>query len=213
MDDYKYKGLDLTGRIFGELVIKLLKGKRFTRQEAIRLVKEYHMTNGGICERKSYVQTFKSATRIYNEIVNISYSVWEVSDGEKPIEVVLRTPKQEDITYKQDKVIGEGDDIVYVYYYDGYKELHRLKGSDIYPCKIGMSSKREPLQRVVEQASSTLPEKPHIGLIIRCNDSKSLETALHNILKVKGRQIEDSVGHEWYFTTPEEVEQLFILIK
>lgn len=213
MEEYRFKGIDLTGKSFGKILIQEMKGKKFTRQDAINIVKKYHLDNGGICERKSYVATFKASTRIYNEIVNISYGYWQIVDGDKPVQVVIKTPKENTISYMQDKVIGEGKDIVYVYYYDGYKELYSLKKSDIYPCKVGMSSKREPLQRIIEQATSTLPEKPHIGLIIKCDDSKTLESALHNVLRLRGRQINDSVGTEWFLTTPNEIEEIFYLIK
>ncbi|MCH3923261.1 GIY-YIG nuclease family protein [Limosilactobacillus sp.] len=103
-------------------------------------------------------------------------------------------------------------DAVYLYYYDKYKELAELKGQHVWECKIGRTE-TDPISRVLGQAGTCYPELPHIALILNCDNSSLMEKALHSILKVKGRWLSDSPGKEWFITSPEEVENLYLFMR
>ena len=107
-----------------------------------------------------------------------------------------------------DKELGVGNSSVYVYYYDSYKDLAILKGLQSWQCKVGRSDV-EPLQRIIGQAGTCYPEFPHVALVIYCDDSAQMETALHAILKLQKKHIESAPGTEWFMTSPEEIEKLY----
>lgn len=98
-------------------------------------------------------------------------------------------------------VVGHGKQSVYVYYYEHY---HHYRETYYWPCKIGMS-KKSVVKRIKEQLKTAVPEVPTLSLVIKTDTAYLLEQALHAILAVKGRQLENSPGLEWYNTTPDEV--------
>lgn len=98
-----------------------------------------------------------------------------------------------------------------VYYYDTYKKYAETCGHSIWECKIGRTDK-DPLQRIFGQAGTCYPELPHIALIMKCSNSFQLESALHNILKLRNRWIENAPGTEWFLTSPAEVESFYHMI-
>ena len=65
------------------------------------------------------------------------------------------------------------------------------------------------LQRIIGQAGTCYPEFPHVALVIYCDDSAQMETALHAILKLQKKHIESAPGTEWFMTSPEEIEKLY----
>ena len=145
---YKYKNLELTPAIFKELLIEIFDGKEFKRSDVIKEIMEYHINNGGICEKNEYIGTFKSAVEKLKEngIVNRGYGVWCLNYKEKETTVYVSEKKVEKI--QADEEYGKGNYAVYVYYYDVYKELAKLKGEKYFPCKIGRTD-RDPLQRII----------------------------------------------------------------
>lgn len=113
--------------------------------------------------------------------------------------------------YEADKIIGVGNSSVYLYYYNTYKKYAEKCGEKIWECKIGRTDK-DPLHRILGQSGTCFPEIPHIALIIKCQNSLYLEQAIHSILKIRGKWIEDAPGTEWYLTSPNEVESIYNLI-
>lgn len=209
MEDYKYYGLELTANVFKELLIELYDGKQFKRQDAIDTIVSFHKDHGGFTNKNGYVAVFKNASRrLSNEgLENIGYGTWRLNYKKETLEIV-EEQKSEDISYTVDKIIGEGNNAVYVYYYDTYKELAELKDQAYWECKIGRTD-REPIQRVLNQAGTCHPEYPHIALVINCPNSNVLESALHNTLKLRGRHLPDAPGDEWFITSPDEIEDIY----
>ena len=67
--------------------------------------------------------------------------------------------------------------------------------------------------RVKGQMTAAIYEKSKIGLEIRTDNPRCLEKAIHAILELKGRKIDtDSGGNEWFYTSPNEVRIIQILI-
>jgi len=108
-------------------------------------------------------------------------------------------------------MVGQGDGFVYVYYLPAYAAMAASEGKKTWPCKVGRSS-RDPVLRIMSQARTALPERPEIALVMRTNDSSALESALHSILRLRGRWRFDSPGSEWFDTSPDEVLSIYHLI-
>ena len=87
--------------------------------------------------------------------------------------------------------------------------MSTLQGKSSWECKIGRTDV-DPISRIISQAGTCYPELPHIALIINCDDSNLLEKTLHDILKLKKRWLSNSPGKEWFITSPEEVEQIYV---
>lgn len=216
MEEYEYGNLPLTPAIIEELTVKLFNGKMVKRDEIIRTVLEYHKTNGGLDpEAKDFSRSVKTALASMSKkgwSTNKSYGFWEIHREDSPIIVnVNEEEKEEDIikddTPSPNSIYGSGDSSVYLYYYEAYKKLSLLQNVQTWPCKIGKTD-RNPVTRILSQISTALPELPTIEYIIETDDASLLETTLHSILKLKGKQIEESPGTEWFDTNPDEIIEL-----
>ena len=208
--DYKYKGLELTPAIFMDLLIQFFDGKQFSRQDALNQVLKYHSDNGGLLNKSSYISVFKKAAQTLKNqgIDNVGYGIWRLNYEKQSIDIVAPANNGKEEIYSADKEIGSGKYSVYVYYYDCYKALARMKGRNNWECKIGRTD-TDPISRVFSQAGTCYPELPHLALIIYCNDSALLEKALHSILKLQNKWLPLSPGKEWFLTSPEEIEMIY----
>ncbi len=208
--EYKFLGIELTPTVFQELLIKLFDGKQFSRKEAINTITKYHAYNGGILNKSSYISVFKKASqKLKNSgISNIGYGVWKLTYTIKETKIYKPQNNQKQLLISSDKNIGTGKNAIYVYYYDSYKKLSELQGKEFWECKIGRTD-INPISRIIGQASTSYPELPHIALIIYCDNSGLLERTIHDILKIKQRWLSNSPGKEWFFTSPEEIEQIY----
>ncbi|MGN0988232.1 MAG: GIY-YIG nuclease family protein [Otoolea sp.] len=210
--EYNYAGVELTPNLFAELLILLFDGKQFKRTTAIEMVTKYHEDSGGILGKKDYVSVFKKACQnlsMYG-LSNIGYGTWRLNYKIHEVEVI-EEDVNDTVDYAADKTIGSGNYSVYVYYYDTYKKHAENCGQSVWECKIGRTDK-DPLQRIFGHAGTCYPELPHIALVMKCSNSFQLESALHNILKLRKRWLEDAPGTEWFLTSPTEVESLYQMI-
>ena len=215
-NEYKYSGVKLTPGIFRELLIEFFDGAIFSRQTAITTISENHIQRGGIIEQgRDLVMVFKKATQNLQKqnagLLNKGYGMWELHYKKTETTIIEDGLSEEKTNYLADEIIGIGDNAIYVYYYDIYYEMAKLKGLTVWECKVGRTD-RDPINRVLGQTGTCYPELPHIALIIKCDDSSVLEAALHNILKMRGRWIENAPGTEWFMTTPQEIKDIYLKI-
>lgn len=215
-NSYKYSSVKLTPAIFRELLIEFFDGTLFSRQTAITTISEHHVQQGGIIEQgRDLVAVFKRATQDLQKqnigLINKGYGMWELHYEKNKTTVVKHDVIEEKVNYTADETIGVGDNAIYVYYYDVYFEMAKLKGLTAWECKVGRTD-RDPINRILNQAGTCYPELPHIALIIKCDDSSVLEAALHNILKIRGRWISNAPGTEWFMTTPQEIKDIYFKI-
>lgn len=206
---YEYFGVELTPAVMKELLIKLFDGKQFKRNDAVNKILDFHKQNGGIVSNKDYATVFKAATKWLKNsgLVNCGYGVWRLNYEKQEVEIE-EVSQLKNIDYTADEVIGTGDYSIYVYYYDIYKKYAELKNEKYFPCKIGRTD-RDPIQRVLGQCGTCYPEIPHISLIINCEDSIKLESAIHSILKYQNKWMEDAPGSEWFITNPHEIKDIY----
>ena len=122
------------------------------------------------------------------------------------------TPRRKNMIPNSDlaseRTIGSGRSSVYLYYYPQYRERAESKGEKVWECKIGRTIHSEADGRIREQATG-LPESPKIGLHIKTDKHKKIERIIHDILKVRGKHIEEAPGTEWFLTSPSEVEEIY----
>ena len=223
MNDYRYMEVELTPEIFAELMILLYSNKIFERQKCIDCIVEYHLSNGGICNHKSYTSQFKKACERLRKkgfnLQNIGYSKWNLLNPDNMQyqnywnkDIIDNKIVNENLENIETKEIGVGDQIVYVYYYPVYRKYAILNGKSDWECKIGMTTKNL-WDRIYSQAATSFPEEPFIALIIKCDDAHAIELILHKILKNKKKWIEIAPGKEWFLTNPEEIETIYNNIK
>ena len=161
-----------------------------------------------ISDRKLAKMLGIGKTDVYDERERLKQERWGI---EKVVEKV-DTSKV--------KVIGSGNQFVYLYYFPTCRlnSIYYTKYIDdshetlIYKCNIGKTTGGVK-DRVSAQIGQQLPEKPKIALIIRTDDCASLETEIHDELKRWRKWLDpkysDVVGEEWFLTNPAEVEGIF----
>jgi hypothetical protein len=215
--DYPYRGVPLAPTIIVQLTKELFAGKLVTRSDiADRLPKE-HLKRGGLPPKRSNVRSsIDEALRILQKtglVENVSRGYWKVLPTNT--EVTTEVPQTPDNLVQQapvtgqsaetvaDVVIGEGPASVYLYYLPTYRTRAQERGEKRWPCKIGRTD-QNPLQRVLSQAATALPEKPIVAVAFRTKYSAALETAFHSIFTLRGLAVQDAPGTEWFLTSPEE---------
>ena len=125
------------------------------------------------------------------------------------------TPRRKNMIPNSDldpeRTIGSGQGSVYLYYYPQYRERAESESEKVWECKIGMTMHSEADGRIKEQATG-LPENPKIGLHIKTDKHRQIERIIHEILKVRGKHIDEAPGKEWFLTSPSEVEEIYKFI-
>ncbi|PWG64445.1 GIY-YIG nuclease family protein [Bifidobacterium callitrichidarum] len=213
--EYRYIDVPLQPSIFAEILLLLFNGKRFKREQAIEEVRQYHQEHGGSLDHFSGPGVFKKAASYLKGqgLTNVNYGYWTLDNQEsltQPESIPAFSNTENSATDTDtsmtlaDQVIGQGNAAVYLYYFDAYREKAARAGKTYWPCKIGRTD-TDPLSRIYGQSRTCFPEAPHVALVIKTDDSSTLETTIHGILKLQGRQLPDAPGSEWFNTNPESV--------
>jgi len=230
-DGYQFKNLPLTPAIIENLILDLFSGKLVERSVISKEVMDAHLARGGKKPRArnldDSVKRALAKLKSHGLVENPSPGYWRIDPGatahEPPLMPqttdALSSPSCEESSNTgnlggeslpdpvADLVIGSGDGAVYLYYLPTYRILAEKNGENVWPCKIGRTE-RDPLVRVLSQASTALPETPHVALIVRTQFPVAWESALHGVLTLRGLKIEQSPGSEWFLTSPDEVIEL-----
>lgn len=219
MDAYKFKNLPLTPSMIEDLIITLLDGKTLKRDSIVKIILDFHISNGGLNpEANDISRSVKKALSNLQEkgyASNKAYGHWEISKNESQLQIdepTFEKYRVEIDDIPSHKIYGKGDFAVYLYYFPTYKILSESKGQSTWPCKIGRTD-RDPLLRIISQVSTALPEVPTIEFIIKSDDSFSLEKMIHSVLAFQGKNIKDSPGVEWFDTNPNEVLEIIKFVK
>ena len=215
--EYPHAGKHLNKPIIRDIILSVYPGNGyFTVNEFGEMIVKHHEENGG----KSWKAVEKDAPirRVLQECVE-RHGWKRVKEGKafswglpkertEPPKESTEPPKGYPVTL----TLGSGAGAVYVYYYPRDKKLAESEGKSVWECKIGMTGS-DVGSRVKGQLTAAIYEKPEIGLEIRTDNPRCLETAIHAILELKGRKIDtDGGGNEWFFTSPNEVMMIYILI-
>jgi hypothetical protein len=221
-EGYRYHGQPLTPASIKELIIELFNGKVVERRIIVEEVLRTHLERGGNKPRASdYPRSVKKALSELQDdgyAKNPSYGYWRIYSPEVlltgepeahsvgPVTCTLEPdedkPLAPDMT--ADVIVGDGTSAVYLYYLPSYRISAKERAEGRWPCKIGRTDS-DPLTRIISQAATALPERPHIALIIKTPNPGAWESAIHGALSVRGLQIDDVPGSEWFLTSPDEV--------
>ena len=103
--------------------------------------------------------------------------------------------------------LGTGNKWVYCFYFEleQYKAIR--DGKWCWKCNIGRT-RNNPYDRIITQTRGA-PKAPIIPLLIRTDDERTLESYIHNILKVRGRHLTNTDTNEDFLTCPSEVARIF----
>lgn len=211
------------------LVVELFAGKIMSRPAIVDEVLRTHLSRGGLAPTAQDVAlSAKKALATLRDkglVENPSFGYWRVlgenQDSSVQADLTNEVAESSDSdstetesstsidsqTPTADTVIGTGDSAVYLYYLPAYR-LQAESNEDVFwPCKIGRTD-RDPKLRILAQAATALPERPHIALVVKTTKPLALESTIHNVLTLRGRKINDSPGAEWFLTSPSEVRAI-----
>jgi len=216
---YRYKGIPPSPSIVAELTKQLFAGQLVDRQKIIDGVRNFHVKHGGSPPQvTNFANTVKKALADMKKIgdaENPSSGYWKILPAstdftlehaavELPVSIdepSISAGSRDDVL--AEVVLGSGPSSVYLYYLPSYRIRAEERGEHSWPCKIGRSE-QDPLQRVLAQAGTALPEKPVVAVLLRTNYSAALEKAFHGVLTLRGLAVRDAPGVEWFLTSPDE---------
>ena len=211
-NQYEYIERSLTPRIAQSLIIELFAEQTVQKQEMMRVIDETHLERRGQPSRARFHHPVTLALcnmKREGLAENPRQGVWFIpssTQGDESADDESVAP--EGTNLNPEKTIGSGKDSVYLYYYPAYQRLAELEGEEVWPCKIGKTT-RNAISRITSQTRTALPEYPRVGLIIKTDKLRLMETTIQNILKIQGKQKQDAPGKEWFITSPSEVEQVY----
>ena len=205
-DQYKYAGKTLTPNVARELIQELFAEQTVQKQEIMKVVDKTHLERGGLPARAKFPPVTMALTEMKKAglATNPSQGNWlifSIPQNDDSVDV-----EQDDL--KPEKIIGSGKQSVYLYYYPAYKHLAESQAEEVWACKIGMA-RSDPINRILSQTRTALPEYPKVGLIINTDESSLMEGIIQDILRLLHRQKQDAPGNEWFITSPSEVEQIY----
>jgi hypothetical protein len=227
--DYRFKDAPLTPAVVEFLALELFPGKLVERHVLEEEVVRAHVSRGGKQpppeavgrSSKKGLSSLKGKGLVENPVLGHwrfpsasqpsatpPSATLDSTETESPIGSKETSIVQEDLPEAiADRVLGIGPAAVYLYYLPVYRLRAEEHSQKFWPCKIGRTD-RDPVARILAQAATALPESPHVALVIRTSFALAWEAALHGVLTLRGRQIEDIPGAEWFLTSPDEVYSL-----
>jgi len=204
---YKYENMPLIPTIAAELICEIFleKGNVNIREIRTQIV-QLHEKRGGQPTRRS------SPNPVILEGLQILRQSGQATNLGTGIASYWRIHEKESEEGDTDKtvIIGIGKSSVYLYYYPSHRQNARLNKKSEWECKIGKTDD-DSHERVRQQTDSPtgLPELPQLGLIIKTDNAKEIERAIHNILIAKGKHKKDAPGKEWFITSPVVVAEIY----
>lgn len=224
MENYKYRGFKLTASIAEELILEIMNTQEQTlsRIEIGTKVFELHEQRGGLKNespdpirnviKKALTNLQKQGVLVNNArqwILNRIDDTSLQNDIEvPPTKPLAQNSYQEEI---KGECIGSGESCVYVYYTKDACELARYKNEEFWAHKIGKTDHANPIFRIREQLQTAASE-PVVSLTIKTDQPNQLEKAIHQLLILMNRQIEEAIGMEWFVTSTEEVKKLYSIL-
>lgn len=218
-------GIPLMPSVARGIIEELFKQQTQWKRDALIVeVKRIHAERHGVVGNQDPANVVAKALANLQEdgkILNQNYGYWKLmsTDGAANTANMTVPPAgdvaaQEDDKQVAEKEIGVGNESVYVYFNPNDRKLASHEGRTVWECKVGRTNATEVSPRIQSQGTGTaLSHAPVIGLIIRTHDCVALEKALHSSLRLIDARVPDSVGIEWFMTSPEHIERWFVAFK
>ena len=206
MDTNEYKDKPFTTKIAVKILRETMWKRRHqkTLDQIVKYVTEHHK------EREGTIVTGDTTTKLF---VKRALHILE-SEG-----LACNISKSKGLAYNFSKgmwefpkhgqcIFGQGNEWVYLYYYDTYKREAEQNGQNVWRCKIGRAE-RTP-EKTVKSQTRAAPEAHTIALLIRTHNCRVLEKMAHKSLELVGKHLNDTPGEEWFLTNPDKVAKFYV---
>lgn len=155
----------------------------------------YHTKGGGLLHDSGTLHFLRRGIRILEEngCATQKSGVWKIHER-----------------VYEEKVIGEGKDSVYLYYFRAERDLYpawKDPSSILYPCNIGTTKRGEETR--VPEKTKDFYEPPILALTMKTDKAEEMEKIIHRILIYNNRRCKEAKRTDWFNTTPLEVEKIF----
>lgn len=216
---YEFAGIPLMPEAIRALILELYTGKVVRRNDIVNRIPTVHAERGGMQSNASNLEaSVKKALQYLKRdgmATNPGYGIWKIG-SDNGADAILNAPlnsaadELEEVQvsgFSADLEFGSGASAIYLYYFEAYESHPDAQAEGRWPCKIGRTD-RDPLQRVLSQSTTALPEIPRVSFVMKTPFPSRWESAIHSILRLRGRIIETAPGNEWFSTNPTEVLNL-----
>ncbi|WP_319567279.1 GIY-YIG nuclease family protein [Cohaesibacter marisflavi] len=221
---YRFENVRLTPKVVSEIALIIFSGQAIDSKDIMPAVEQFHLNKGGLpsialnanATRKKALRTLVQQ----GAAEKIGYGRYKFLVDETNASVATTNELPQDASNTQnlvecpasaqiqaEKTLGEGNELVYLYYYPTAKELAELKGEAVWSIKIGRTS--VGLSRITEQLGTGHSEIPIVPLVFKTDSSANLEAAIHRSLEFANRKVPNAPGTEWFRTSTEEVEHIY----
>jgi T5orf172 domain len=217
MTDYQYKNIPLTPSIAAEHIVEYLSKqmKPVKRVELTRHVADRHLESGGLVLGNPGRRVMHALARLTDErtITNPSLG-WYCIAGAAAVhfDATLEDgsaeaflPVEAELIVSEES-IGQGDELIYVYFHDADRKLAKYEDRDWWPCKVGFTAGNLTTRILAQGPSTSMARPPIVGLVIKTEDGHALERALHYALDESGARIAEALGSEWFDTSPNRIK-------
>ena len=217
MSEYRYKNIPLTPSIAAELIVAHLSGVRqpTLRGDIIKYVEDGHRTLGGTSGRDPIPSIKKALNRLVDEgKINRHavgwYSLTDNASGggvgeEAAAQSPVSDPEDANELLTPEDTEGEGDELVYVYFHEADRKLANHEGRNWWPCKVGFTAGNLTSRILGQGPATSMARLPTVGLVIKSNDGRGLERAIHFALDEAETRIDEALGNEWFETSPQRI--------
>ena len=130
----------------------------------------------------------------------------DIAAGKTEVPESIPDPSK-NVNLNAEDTIGVGRNSVYLYYDQQKRDSAESEGENVWECKIGMTI-QELHTRIYQQTGTPPAERLKIGLHIKTDKHERIERIIHDILKVRGKHIEEGLGTERFLTNPAEVKEI-----
>lgn len=189
--NYKYENQYFTQMAATHILDRYIIG-RFKIATIIKRVGSYHEEHGGMLTDSDDLER-----RVRNALDSLSLSGRAVKESQ---DFWILPPDDQ-------RIFGNGENWVYLYYFDNHKRDAVSQGKNIWECKIG-STYRNPKDRIRELTKG-YPTAPITALLFRTDKHEVLEKTIHRILELRGNRIDNAQGDEWFWTNPDIVLEIY----
>ena len=144
-------------------------------------------------------------------VKNVRKAHADIATGKTEARESISDPSK-NMNLNAEDTIGSGRNSVYLYYDQQKRDGAESEGENVWECKIGMTI-QELHARIYQQIGTPPAERLKIGLHIKTDKHERIERIIHDILKVRGKHIQEAPGTEWFLTNPAEVKEIYEFIE
>jgi hypothetical protein len=207
LSSYKYAGLPLTASMAMALIVEYLSNaqKPVRRSDLTRFVESRHVELGGIAVVNTQDRVMQAVRRLLDDglITNPAlgfYSlVKEMPNALGAAESDAVPADTFELTAEllvPEQSIGDGSEVVYVYFQDAERKLAGYENRSSWPCKVGYTTGSLTTRIIAQGLATSMAKLPVVGLVIKSDDARALERILHSALDLVECRIEDALGSE-----------------